>query len=342
MERTEAEKRIRPKRGRRPLPPELNGKFGSKRRRRWFGYPVDRQRALLHELAYIRNEKPTGANLHWAFESNQDEYLSEQDFLGEDGWAKKQTPRSNNTDNYLRAKNIWSRHTEATFIEIGGHRLAKLACNPFWPVYKEQPSHGLEFLEHFRELDLVKPKFVYQHRSPYYEPPISACLRAIEKCDSLRCLAGAMLVFGRSLDYDRERIPDAEAAYERALIILCRISCVVPFARFGGEFAENVIQAMLTNRSWVPAGDWKERIANTRNEYRQIIKHGREMGVLRFGQKYFHGRNNEELATLRLADEVGWSVLRNTFYRLHRHHEATKLLEKLYLRFYHPSSDLYG
>lgn len=165
-------------------------------------------------------------------------------------------------------------------------------------------------------------------------------LKPTDKHDSLTCLAGSMLEFG--LFAYNNKPNHAQLAYDTAFRILCRISCVSPFAKFGNEFAENVMSSMLTNRRLFSAPDWKRAIRKTTDEYRALIKFGRECGVLRFGERYPLGRNNEELAALRLADKVGHGKLRDVFYRFHVQRKVTKELQDLYSRFYHPSSDLYG
>jgi|GEM_PF-5807034 len=244
-------------------------------------------------------------------------------------------------DSHLRAKNRMPDATAGLVIKVGGKPLRLLASSIFWPVYENQPTGAEAFRNLIPRLGMIK--FTRDHspslQSFILPPSASPLLRAIDRYDSLKAIATAMLYYGSAMSY--ERWDYAQATFERAARTLCRISCVAPFATFGDEFVMNVLTAM-TKRRHMPALNWQQPVKDLTAHYRTIIDFGRRMDVLLLNESYPQGRRIDELAALRLADEVGWNNLRNAFYKFHRDRAVTPLLEKLYLRTWQPPANIYA
>lgn len=288
------------------MPPELSGKNGGKRRKRWTGPHADYSRALVTQMACDLQTPPTGVGIARAINKSMAEALGIPEI------ANSRTSRSNKWQAHLRAKTLLPPRVVEGLIETGSPEFRLLARNDFWVVYKTPLKGGYEFRQWINKLIPHSPPITVRPLSAFALPkPGSRLIRALDRRDSLKTLAAAMLTYGAAYErYSHEpyALKTCAAAFARVLRIVCRISCVAPFAGFRDEFVENVIGSMVTEFHYVPM-DWRTISKQTMDDYRLVIRMGRESGFLTYSDKFPQGRNNEELAALRFADEVGYQQL---------------------------------
>jgi hypothetical protein len=312
-------------RGRPPLPPELSGKEGGKRRKRWSGFEAHYSRAHLCQLAYDLGVPPNGQAIQHALNQKRAEstvpgpykssqrpsQASFQEYYKRVDEITAAVPKPKRGNPQTRTLSRRHRMTPQRFeeAEYFGTAVFDLKQNILWPVYRAQPSgllaYRYEIPHAARACKIIIPGCVGDAPPDPMPRPPRKFLRWIASKDSLVSVASGILVYGASIECNwTDLIP---WSFDRVLQSLCRVASTAPFATFAHEFVPHVIKVMVADDGPTTC-DWKKYIKETLSDYQRTIELGYETGVLVLDGQI--GKMEPELVLLQYADKIRRDKLR--------------------------------